>query len=169
MDALGPADEAHGGKPVTPAAKRLARRLNDGRVPGEAEIIIRAQVEHRLAVADANVGRLRGGDDALPLVCAGGANLVQLRGQLLFHQPKHNCSVAPPGASASVLPIENYFTGLARHHHLEAFLELDVMKTVGDDRLDVEAAFQHDGHLIPGLVHLAAVNTFNREHVEDDL
>ena len=34
---------------------------------------------------------------------------------------------------------------------------------------DVEAGFQHHGHLVPGLVHFAAVDALDGEHVEDDL
>src|SRR5438552_3362980 len=42
------------------------------------------------------------------------------------------------------------------------------MEPVGDDRPDVKAAMQHHGHLVPGFVHLPAVNAFDREHVEHD-
>ena len=40
---------------------------------------------------------------------------------------------------------------------------------MGDDAGDVEAALEHDGHLVPGLVHLAAVDAADGELVEDDL
>ncbi len=42
------------------------------------------------------------------------------------------------------------------------------MEAVGDDGADVEAALEHDGHFIPGFVHLAAINAFDGEHGEDD-
>ena len=37
-----------------------------------------------------------------------------------------------------------------------------------DHRRDVEPGLDHDGHLVPGLVHLAAVDALQRQHVEDD-
>jgi hypothetical protein len=43
------------------------------------------------------------------------------------------------------------------------------MEAVSNDRFDVKAALQHHRHFVPGLIHLAAVNTFDRQHVEDDL
>ena len=43
------------------------------------------------------------------------------------------------------------------------------MKTVRDDGRDIEAGLEHDGHLVPGLIHLAAIDAFDREHVEDHL
>src|SRR5436190_1319041 len=66
------------------------------------------------------------------------------------------------------LPIENHLAGLATQHRGKALLELREMKAVCDDRLDVEAALQHHGHLVPGFVHLAAVDSFDGEHVEHD-
>jgi hypothetical protein len=39
---------------------------------------------------------------------------------------------------------------------------------VRNDGLDVEARLEHDGHLVPGLIHLAAVDALDGEHVEDD-
>ena len=39
---------------------------------------------------------------------------------------------------------------------------------VRDHRADVQARLEHDGHLVPGLVHLAAVDALDRDHVEDD-
>ena len=37
-----------------------------------------------------------------------------------------------------------------------------------DHRRDVEAGLHHHRHLVPGLVHLAAVDALQRQHVEDD-
>ena len=42
------------------------------------------------------------------------------------------------------------------------------MEAVRDDRAIVESALDHDGHLVPGLVHLATVDALDRQHVEDD-
>ena len=41
-------------------------------------------------------------------------------------------------------------------------------KRCGDDRRDVQAGLDHRRHHVPGLVHLAAVDALDREHVEDD-
>ncbi len=62
------ADEAHRGEAVAPLVERLAGGLRDGRMLREAEVIVRAKVEHGLAAADADVRVLRRGDDALALV-----------------------------------------------------------------------------------------------------
>ena len=41
------------------------------------------------------------------------------------------------------------------------------MQPVCDHRVDVESALQQHRHLAPGLVHFAAVNTADGEHVKD--
>src|SRR5438046_619914 len=61
-------------------------------------------------------------------------------------------------------PIEDDFAGLAAEHHVEAFLKFAVMKVVCDHWFNVEAALEHDGHFVPGLVHFASVNAFDGEH-----
>ena len=59
-------------------------------------------------------------------------------------------------------PVEHDLSGVPRFHQLDRFFELRVRKAVRDDRRNVEAALDHRGHLIPGLIHLAAVDSFNR-------
>src|SRR5690349_10600070 len=66
-------------------------------------------------------------------------------------------------------PIQDDLAGLSAQHGLEPFFEFSVVESMRDDRSNVEPAFQHHGHLVPGLVHLAPINSFYREHVEDDL
>lgn len=39
---------------------------------------------------------------------------------------------------------------------------------MGDDGGDVDAGVEEVGHLVPGLVHLAAVDAFDGDHIEDD-
>ena len=50
---------------------------------GQAEIVVRAHVEHVAAIADADMGILRRRNHALALVGAGGANRVEMLQQTL--------------------------------------------------------------------------------------
>ena len=78
VDALRAADEAHAGQAVAPLVDRRLGRRGHGRMLRQAQVIVGAQVEHRLAVGHADGGALRRDDDALALVRAGGANARQL-------------------------------------------------------------------------------------------
>src|SRR6266853_2094183 len=71
--------------------------------------------------------------------------------------------------SSEDLPIKNHLAAFARFHRSEAALEFVRTEAVRDDRRDVEPALDHDRHLVPRLVHLAAIDAFDREHVENDL
>ncbi len=44
-----------------------------------------------------------------------------------------------------------------------------VSESMRNDGPDIQAGLQQDGHLVPGLVHLAAVDALNGEHVENHL
>ena len=66
-------------------------------------------------------------------------------------------------------PVEDHFACIPRTHGREARLKLVPRKMMCDDRRDIHAWFQHDRHLVPGFVHLAAVDALDGEHVEDDL
>src|SRR6266853_1058538 len=68
-----------------------------------------------------------------------------------------------------VAPIEDDLAGVAGAHRVEALFIVAPVHPVGDDAGDVEAALEHDSHLVPGLVHLAPVDAANGELVEDDL
>src|SRR5262245_62135707 len=65
-------------------------------------------------------------------------------------------------------PIENDFTGIPGTQHGKSLFVIGVMKTVGDDGRNVQSGFEHDSHLVPGFVHLASIDTFDREHVKND-
>src|SRR6266566_4677357 len=65
-------------------------------------------------------------------------------------------------------PIEHDFAGVAGFHELDGFAEFFVGKAVRDDRRDVEPGLDERGHFVPGFIHLASVNSFNGELVEDD-
>src|SRR5204863_3177732 len=73
-----------------------------------------------------------------------------------------------PPCNSSYRPIENYFPGVAGLHQLEAFVEFRIGKAVGDDGRNIEPALDERRHLVPRLEHLAAVNSFDRQAVEDD-
>ena len=66
-------------------------------------------------------------------------------------------------------PIEDDFAGAAGAHSLEAFFKLTIVQAVSDDGRNVEAGFEHHGHFVPRLIHLATIDAFDGEHVEDDL
>ena len=78
VDALGAADEADAGHAVAPLVNGRLRRRRDRRMLRQPQVIVGAQVEHRLAVGHADGGALGRDDDAFALVCAGGANTRQL-------------------------------------------------------------------------------------------
>src|SRR5580704_3280014 len=71
--------------------------------------------------------------------------------------------------SAHVAPVEDNFARVAGAHGVEALLVVAPVHAVGDDAGDVETTLKHDRHLVPGLVHLAAVDAADGELVEDDL
>src|SRR5579864_5950189 len=70
---------------------------------------------------------------------------------------------------ARAAPIEDHFAAVARAHGFEAFLEFPIRKVVSDDGRNVEPAFEHDRHFVPGLIHFAAIDAFYGEHAENDL
>lgn len=43
------------------------------------------------------------------------------------------------------------------------------MQSVGNDRVDAHPGLDHDGHLVPGLVHFASVDPLEGDHIKDDL
>src|SRR5687767_11490729 len=67
------------------------------------------------------------------------------------------------------LPIQDHLAGLAGPHDLEALERVVDLEPVGDDRADIETALEHARHLVPGLVHLAAVDALEMEPLEDHL
>src|SRR6185295_14631840 len=71
-------------------------------------------------------------------------------------------------ALSKFLPVENHLAAVAGPHDLESFFEVAISESMCDDGLDIESGLQQNGHLVPGLVHLAAIDTANRQHVEND-
>lgn len=60
-----------------------------------------------------------------------------------------------------VFPIQDDFARVTRQHDLEALLELAGRKAMRDHRTNIESTFQHDTHLIPGLIHLPTIDAFD--------
>src|ERR1700722_18739626 len=59
---------------------------------------------------------------------------------------------------SDVGPIQDDLPSFARAHGFETLLILAPGKAVRNDRGNVQAGFDHDGHLVPGLKHFTAVN-----------
>ena len=88
---LRPADEADRRHAVAPAVERLVRRLDHRRVTGEAEIVVRAEVE-QLAPVDVDVRTLRRRHHVLGLVEARLANLCEPSRQVVAQRSVHSPS-----------------------------------------------------------------------------
>ncbi len=71
MHDLRAADETNRRDAVAVLVERPMRRIHDGRVVGESQVIVRAQIDQFAAVGQADHGALRGSDDALALQQAG--------------------------------------------------------------------------------------------------
>ena len=92
-------------------------------VVSEAEVVVRAKIQDVLAARDRDVGRLRGGDEALALGEAGDLNLAE--GFL---------EVREVGGRHGSIPVEDDFAAAARAHKVKSSLELGIVKPVRDDR-----------------------------------
>src|SRR5574340_74207 len=98
----------------------------------------------------------------VPRITAGAAT-VDARKSRLFIQSSKDVTLARLRVTRNRigLPVQDHLAGLARAHHLKSLLEFGERKMMRNHGPDVEAALQHDGHLIPGLVHFAAVDALN--------
>src|ERR1700733_14067114 len=70
--------------------------------------------------------------------------------------------------SNSDLPIENHFRRVSRAHCGKALLVVVPRQAGRDDWRYIQARLEHHRHQIPGLVHLAAVDALNGDHIEND-
>src|SRR5436190_23752261 len=66
---------------------------------------------------------------------------------------------------SSLGPGQNDLAAVARQHRVETLLELLPWKAMRDDRTNVEPRLQEHRHVIPRLIHLAAIDAFEGEHV----
>ena len=100
VDVLRAADEAHRRHAVAALAEHVARRREHGRVVGQAEVVVGAEVEQLAPVGERDVRALRRGDHALALAEPGRGDLVELALELLAHSFEHHCS-----QSSTTLPL----------------------------------------------------------------
>ena len=78
------ADEAHRRHPEAPPLERVTGRLDHGRVVGEPEVVVGAEVEQRAHPLDLDVGRLRRLEHELALVEPRLSEPVELADELLL-------------------------------------------------------------------------------------
>ena len=87
------ADEAHRRHAVTARIHAGFGSLDEFFVIGEAEVVVRTEIDHFLSAFYGNAGRLRGDDDPLVLIEACIANLIQRFLQVLLKILIHSCFV----------------------------------------------------------------------------
>ena len=101
VDVLRAADEAHRGHAVAALGRAPSRGGGEhGRMVGQAEVVVGAEVEQLAPVGERDVRALRGGDHALVLGEPGGGDLVELALELIAHAFEHHCS-----QSSTTLPL----------------------------------------------------------------
>src|SRR5688572_16652915 len=71
-----------------------------------------------------------------------------------------------PSCHSSLFPSQYHLSAHPAPHHIKTLLKILVPKTMRDHRLDIQAGLEHHRHLVPGLIHLAAVDSFDRQHIE---
>src|SRR5438874_3611186 len=64
-------------------------------------------------------------------------------------------------------PVEDDLAAAAAGRFVEGGVEVLVGVAAGDHRGQIEAAFEEDGHRVPGLEHLAAVDPLDGDHGGD--
>jgi DNA-binding CsgD family transcriptional regulator len=102
------------------------------------------------------------------------AHRFNLMRKLDIRDPEENCARARRGlAGISLLCTIRINQNFARFPRLQAFHSLRKIPhrdAVGDDRMQVElAVFEQSRHLIPGLVHAAAINALDGDALEDNV
>src|SRR5690349_8657480 len=89
--------------------------------------------------------------------------------QFFLEKSARGCAGSCEGLAYESVPAQHDLAGLARFHQLEAFLELLDRQLVRERLAEREAAEHELRHLVPGLVHLPAVDAMDGEALEDDL
>jgi hypothetical protein len=83
VDALRAADESHAREPVTPAIQRRVRRGSHVGMLREAEVIVRAEIQHFAPVRERDARALRRPDEPLALPRPRRADGIELRREMV--------------------------------------------------------------------------------------
>ena len=54
-------------------------------------------------------------------------------------------------------------------HYLKGGFVIAKIISMGDDGLDIQTRLNHDGHFIPGFIHLPAIDTLDGQAIENDI
>ena len=100
VNVLRAANETDAGHAEAVCVERFLRGGDERRMIGQAEIIVRAHVEHALAAGDLDVRVLRAGDDALGFVKALRFNFIERLRNLLFEFGEHESDFEREGRFA---------------------------------------------------------------------
>ena len=90
MGVLRTADETYGGHAVSACVHAVLCRLDEFGVVGEAEVVIRAEIDHLLTTFDRDTGGLRGDDHAFVLIETCILDLLQSLLQMILKILIHN-------------------------------------------------------------------------------
>ena len=160
-----PGDRPDRAGPDAEVADGRQRRLAQPRMVGQPEVVVRRQADEPLAVDRDDRALRRGHDPQRPIQVAlaegrrprrrgsrgvGAAGAPGLRGpghvvQSMMTLPESPARAAANAASCSRNPKRWVIAGR-----------------------DVQPGLEHDRHLVPGLVHLPAVDAAERQHLEHD-
>ena len=157
-------------------ADRLEDRLAQARVVGEPEVVVGGEADEPPLVHrhDRALGAAHDPQRAVEVALAQGRHLVLEEGErigrgvvVIGSDARSDIGlrmVAPLRYRQSMITLPDG----AGTSGGERRLVLAVVEAVGDGRRDVQPGLEHHRHLVPGLVHLAAVDAADRQLVEDD-
>ena len=119
--------------------------LAQARVVGQAQVVVGGEADDLAAVdlAGRTLGRGHLAQRSVEVLLTQRGDLVGQEGQRV---------------RTSQAPVQQHLAAVARAGRLEGGLVVGEGEAVGDGRADVQARLQHHAHLVPGLVHLAAVD-----------
>ena len=176
VQGLRAADEAHAGHAEAPLVQRFCGGGDHGRVVGQAEVVVGAEVQRlRLAVVTwADCGEV---ELALVLVETGVADLLQRGAQVGLERSVHRGALsaglsgcgqdaAAQDQSRTTLPHspERAASNASCHFSAGKRWVMTELTAVRSRSLVCE----HRAHGVPGVVHLAAVDALDGDHVRDD-
>lgn len=101
VDLLRAADEANGGKPVTPTVEGGVGGGDEGGVVGETEVVVGAEIEQAGVIGGVDTGLLRGSEKALGFAKPGGFEVGRSLPQMGEKGRRHGLNVKPGGGEAT--------------------------------------------------------------------